>query len=136
MRITGATLTFIASAAIALSGCGSGSGGDSGGSFDSPNNLPPVITGSPPTKLTAGTQYSFQPQSTDPDGDTLTYSAMNLPAWATINKTSGLVSGTPAETNVGMSGMITIEVSDGKAASDLPQFRIEVTSGQAPPATV
>ncbi len=136
MRITGATLTFIAAAAIALSGCGSGSGGDGGGSFDSPNNLPPVITGSPPTKLTAGTQYSFQPQSTDPDGDTLTYSAMNLPAWATINKTSGLVSGTPAETNVGMSGMITIEVSDGKAASDLPQFRIEVTSGQAPPATV
>jgi hypothetical protein len=135
MRITGATLTFIAAASIALSGCGSG-GEDGGGSFDSPNNLPPVITGSPPTKLTAGTLYSFQPQSTDPDGDTLSYSAMNLPAWATINKTSGLVSGTPSEANVGMSGMITIEVSDGKAASDLPQFRIEVTSGQAPPATV
>src|SRR6187455_1596532 len=114
MRITGATLTFIAAAAIALSGCGGGGEGGGGGSFDSPNNLPPVITGSPPTKLTAGTQYSFQPQSTDPDGDTLSYTAMNLPSWASINKTTGLVSGTPTESHVGMSGMITIEVSDGK----------------------
>jgi hypothetical protein len=136
MRITGATLSFIAAASIALSGCGGGGESGGGGSFDSPNNLPPVITGSPPTKLTAGTQYSFQPQSTDPDGDALTFSADNLPAWATINKTSGLVSGTPAEANVGMSGMITIEVSDGKVATDLPQFRIEVTSANAPPATV
>jgi putative Ig domain-containing protein len=137
MRITGATLSFIAAASIALSGCGGGGeGGGGSGGFDSPNNLPPVITGNPPTKLTAGTQYSFQPQSTDPDGDALTFSAVNLPTWATINKTSGLVSGTPAEANVGMSGMITIEVSDGKVATDLPQFRIEVTSAQAPPATV
>src|SRR5690349_7047915 len=117
MRITGATLSFIAAASIALSGCGGGGESGGGGSFDSPNNLPPVITGNPPTKLTAGTQYSFQPQSTDPDGDALTFSAVNLPTWATINKTSGLVSGTPAEANVGMSGMITIEVSDGKAAT-------------------
>jgi hypothetical protein len=137
MRITGATLAFIAAASLALSGCGGGGeGGGGSGSFDSPNNLPPVITGSPPTKLTAGTQYSFQPQSTDPDGDTLSYTAMNLPSWASINKTTGLVSGTPTEAHVGMSGMITIEVSDGKVASDLPQFRIEVTSAQAPPATV
>jgi hypothetical protein len=135
MRITRATFILLAAASLALSGCGGGEGGSSG-SFDSPNNLPPVITGTPPTKLTAGTQYSFQPQSTDPDGDTLTYSATNLPAWASINTTSGLVSGTPSEANVGMSGMITIGVSDGKATSELPDFRIEVTSAQPPPATV
>jgi hypothetical protein len=135
MRITRATITLLAAASIALSGCGGGGEGG-GGSFDSPNNLPPVITGTPPTKLTAGTQYSFQPQSTDPDGDKLTFSATNLPSWATINANTGLVSGTPAEANVGMSGMITIGVSDGKAISELPQFRIEVTSAQAPPATV
>lgn len=136
MRITRATFTLLAAASIALSGCGGGGGEGGTGDFNSPNNLPPVITGTPPTKLTAGTQYSFQPQSTDPDGDTLTYSATNLPAWASINQTSGLVSGTPGEANVGMSGMITIGVSDGKATSELPEFRIEVTSAQPPPATV
>jgi hypothetical protein len=137
MRITRATFTLFAAATFALSGCGGGGeGGGGGGSFDSPNNLPPVITGAPPTKLAAGTQYSFQPQSTDPDGDKLTYSATNLPAWATINATTGLVTGTPAEANVGMSGMITIGVSDGKATSELPEFRIEVTSAQPPPANV
>jgi hypothetical protein len=137
MRITRETFTLLAAASIVLAGCGGGGeGGGGGGSFDSPNNLPPVITGSPATKLTAGTQYSFQPQSTDPDGDKLTYSATNLPAWASINATSGLVSGTPAESNVGMSGMITIGVSDGKATAVLPDFRIEVTSAQPPPATV
>ena len=66
MRITRATFTLLAAASIAISGCGGGGeGGGGGGSFDSPNNLPPVITGTPPTKLSAGTQYSFQPQSTD-----------------------------------------------------------------------
>jgi hypothetical protein len=136
MRITGSTFTLLAAASLALSGCGGGEGGGGGGSFDSPNNLPPVITGNPPTKLTAGTAYSFQPQSTDPDGDALSFSATNLPAWASINKSTGLVTGTPAQGDVGMSGMITIEASDGKAVADLPQFRIEVTSAQTPPATV
>jgi hypothetical protein len=136
MRITRATLTLLAAASIALSGCGGGGGEGGTGEFNSPNNLPPVITGTPPTTLAAGTQYSFQPQSTDPDGDKLTFSATNLPAWASINANTGLVTGTPAEANVGMSGMITIGVSDGKATSELPDFRIQVTSAQPPPANV
>jgi hypothetical protein len=136
MRITGATFGFLAAVSLALSGCGGGEGGGNGSSFDSPNNLPPVITGTPPTKITAGSAYTFQPQTADPDGDALSFSAVNLPTWASINKASGLVSGTPTQSDVGMSGMITIEASDGKAVADLPQFRIEVTSTQTPPATV
>src|SRR5262249_1577464 len=124
MRITGASITLLAAvSALALSGCG---GED--GTANSATNQAPIITGTPPTRLNAGTVYSFPPKAADPDGDSITFSAINLPGWASINSTTGLVSGTPTEANVGKSGMITIEASDGKVASDLPAFQIEVMS--------
>lgn len=124
MRITGASITFLtAVVALALSACG----GDSG-SANALLNSPPIISGTPPTRLNAGTAYTFQPSAADPDGDKITFSAINLPAWASINSGTGLVSGTPTQADVGKSGMITIEASDGKAASDLPAFQIEVMS--------
>src|SRR5438477_12241360 len=100
MRITGATITLLATAALALAGCGS----DAQNSSLDTNNLPPVIAGTPPTELSAGTPYMFQPQAVDPDGDAITFSAVNLPGWATINSKTGLVTGTPKDADVGMSG--------------------------------
>ena len=51
----------------------------------------------------------------------LTFRATNVPAWATFNTTTGALTGTPGEANVGMTGMITIEVSDSKAVAQLPR---------------
>jgi Putative Ig domain len=131
MRIPGFSLTMLAVAsAFALSGCG----GEEG-TANASTNQPPLITGAPATQLNAGTQYSFQPEAADPDGDVITFSATNLPSWATISATTGLLVGTPTEANVGMSQEITIEASDGKASSELPAFRIEVMSTQSPPAS-
>ena len=132
MHISGKKFVLALMASVALAGCG---GGDestpSGGS-----NAPPIIAGSPPTALAAGNAYSFTPTAADPDGDTLTFSATNVPAWATFNKTTGALTGSPAEANVGMSEMITIEVSDSKAIAQLPAFRIQVSSqATAPPPT-
>lgn len=129
MRISIVPLTLLATTVLALSGCGGGSDSNAAAG----DNFAPLISGTPATTLQAGTNYTFQPQAADPDGDALTFSALNLPSWLTINTSTGRVTGTPTEANVGMTGMITIEVSDSKAATDLPAFRIEVTSAVTVP---
>ena len=48
-----------------------------------------------------GAAPSFDANATDPDGNTLTYSATNLPAGMTINSSTGVVSGTLAFTAAG-----------------------------------
>src|SRR5688500_2427791 len=97
MRISIVPLALLATTVMALSGCGGGSDSSSSG-----DNFAPLIAGTPPTALQAGTNYTFQPQAADPDGDALSFSAINLPAWLTIDATTGRVSGTPTEANVGM----------------------------------
>lgn len=59
-------------------------------------------SGSPPEMTSLGTQYptegvavSVQVEATDPDLDTITYGASNLPDGLSINTSSGLISGTP-----------------------------------------
>ena len=123
----------VALASVALAGCGGGEESTAGGA----DNLAPLISGTPTTSLNAGSPYSFQPQASDPDGDPLVFSAENLPRWAAINSKTGAVTGTPAEADVGMTGMITVMVSDSKAISELPEFRIQVSSAATvpPPAT-
>jgi hypothetical protein len=132
MRICGKQAALIMLASIALAGCGGGEEStDSGAS-----NAPPIISGSPTTALPAGNAYSFTPAAADPDGDTLTFSATNVPAWATFNASTGALTGMPTEANVGMTEMIVIEVSDSKAIAQLPAFRIQISSqATTPPPT-
>jgi hypothetical protein len=122
---------LIAFTALTLAACGGGedsTGGSNGGA-----NLPPIIAGSPATTLAAGTPYTFTPTAADPEGDSLTFHATNVPAWATFNATTGALSGTPSEANVGMTGMISIEVTDSKAVAQLPAFQIQVSSTATTP---
>jgi hypothetical protein len=95
---------------------------------NAPPNAPPVISGTPPTSVTAGAAYSFQPTASDPDGNTLTYSITNLPAWATFSTTTGRLQGTPAASQVGTYANIVITVSDGTATASLPAFSIAVVA--------
>jgi hypothetical protein len=55
-----------------------------------------------------------------------------MPAWATFDTTSGVLSGTPGANNVGSYPSITISVSNGQAIAELPPFAIQVTAA-APP---
>jgi hypothetical protein len=130
MRICGRHLAFLAMTTLALAGCGE----EAADPTADGDNLPPIIAGSPATSLAAGTPYAFTPTAADPDGDALTFNASNVPAWATFNRTTGALTGTPTEAHVGTSGMITIEVSDSHAVAQLPAFRIAVSSNvTAPP---
>ena len=93
-----------------------------------PANRAPVISGTPPTSVTQGTAYSFQPTASDPDGNPLTFSIANRPSWATFSTTTGRLQGTPTASNVGTFSNIAISVSDGTATAQLPAFSITVSN--------
>jgi len=89
-------------------------------------NSPPQISGSPATSVVAGNSYSFSPQGSDADGDVLTFSVTNKPAWAAFSTTSGRLSGTPATNDVGVYSAVTISVTDGTSSVSLAPFDITV----------
>jgi hypothetical protein len=78
----------------------------------------------------AGTDYAFQPAASDPDGDALRFVASNLPAWASFDPATGRIQGQPKSSDTGVSGPITLSVTDGVAQVALPEFRIQVQAGQ------
>jgi hypothetical protein len=129
MRICGRHIAFLALTSLALAGCG----GEDSADGATADNLPPIIAGTPSTTLAAGSAYAFTPTAADPDGDALTFNATNVPSWASFNTATGALTGTPTEANVGMTSMITIEVSDSKAIAQLPAFRIQVASNATTP---
>jgi hypothetical protein len=121
---------LLALTSLALAGCGPEEAPDGSGGA---GNLAPIIAGTPVTTLAAGSAYSFTPTAADPDGDPITFRATNIPAWATFSTTTGSLTGTPTEANVGMTDMIHIEVTDSKAVTLLTPFRIQVTSAATTP---
>jgi hypothetical protein len=125
-----ALLTAV-SAALLATACGGGGGDGSTGQQTTPppsaTNHSPTIGGTAPTSGTVGTAYSFKPTASDSDGDTLTYSVANQPAWMSINSSTGQLSGTPTAT--GTFANITISVSDGKGGSaSLAAFSVTVAA--------
>jgi hypothetical protein len=90
-----------------------------------PNRLP-TITGTPPSAVMQGTAYSFQPSASDPDGDTLTFTVANAPAWAAFDSATGRLSGTPLAQHVGTTSGIVITVRDGALTASLPAFAVTV----------
>ena len=96
-------------------------------------NSAPTISGTPPTSASPGVQYAFQPSAADPNGDPLTFTIANRPAWATFNASTGALAGTPTTTSVGGWTNIIISASDGKLSASLPAFAITVGAGNVPP---
>lgn len=98
-----------------------------------PANRPPVISGAPAGSVITGQTYTFAPTASDPDGNPLTFSISNKPAWASFDAASGRLTGTPATTNVGTNANIIISVSDGSASASLPAFSIVVQQANRAP---
>ncbi len=122
-----------------LQGCGGG-GSDgtaatgsatSSGSGTTPPpvaNHAPTISGTPGAQVQADTSYTFTPQASDADGDTLTFSIAGKPAWATFDAATGRLSGTPTAANVGSFSGVIITVSDGSASASLGSFSVAVNA--------
>lgn len=101
------------------------------------DNAPPVISGTPASSVEVGEAYFFAPNASDPNGDALTFSIVNRPAWLTFSTDNGRLSGSPGAADVGVFSAITITVSDGTLFDTLGPFSIEVTgSGVNTPPTI
>ncbi|MCK5706267.1 MAG: tandem-95 repeat protein [Candidatus Aureabacteria bacterium] len=88
------------------------------------NNVP-VITSSAITSATEDSAYTYDVNATDSDGDTITYSLTVKPTGMVINSSTGLISWTPSQTNVG-SNSVTISISDGNGGTDTQSYNLNV----------
>jgi hypothetical protein len=122
--------TTVAVLALAvLSGCGGGgdsSSAPASGGGGPTGNAAPTIQGQPSGSVQAGQAYSFTPSASDANGDTLTFSVTNKPAWADFNASTGRLSGTPSAADIATYSNISISVSDGQASAALSAFAIAV----------
>lgn len=89
-------------------------------------NNPPTISGTPATSVFVGETYKFRPDAEDKDSDSLTFSIVGRPAWASFNAASGELKGTPTAADVGTYSGIVISVTDRVSTAFLPAFSIEV----------
>ena len=91
----------------------------------------PTISGTPATTVAQGEAYSFIPTASDIDGDPLVFTIVNKPAWASFNATTGELSGTPTNADVGVTTGIVITVDDEEqqpnSTASLPPFDLAVT---------
>jgi hypothetical protein len=98
-------------------------------------NYAPAIEGTALSSVTANSTYRFQPQVSDLDQDTLTFSIDNQPSWATFNAETGELNGTPMAENIGTTNGIEISVSDGRVTTKLPGFNLTVNAAVDPAST-
>jgi hypothetical protein len=89
-------------------------------------NTPPVISGTPPTDVSVGQTYLFQPTASDAEKSRLRFSISGKPSWATFSASTGKLSGTPQVAHVGLYANVKISVSDGRSLTSLPVFSITV----------
>lgn len=101
-----------------------------------PPNSAPSISGTPTTSAKVNVAYSFQPATSDSDGDKLTFTIANKPAWATFDTSNGRLGGTPSSSSTGVFADIRISVTDGKTTSSLPTFAITVAGDALGSATL
>jgi hypothetical protein len=92
-----------------------------------PTNNPPQFDSDAPTTATEDVSYTYTPQVSDPDGDSLTITADTLPGWLTFDGTT--LSGTPTQAVLdadGTSHLVKLVVSDGSDSVE-QEFTITIT---------
>lgn len=94
-------------------------------------NQAPSILARIDDSVRVGESVDWQPIANDPDGDRLTFSADNLPPWASIDTDTGRITGTPETGDVGVYLSITISVADDARHITTSQpFSVTVTGDE------
>jgi len=88
-------------------------------------NSAPVVVNEPIRVGKVGQLYQYQIAVSDADGDSIIFTAQQLPNWLRVSAT-GLVSGTPTEADKGINN-VRILISDGYGGSDTLNYRIVVS---------
>lgn len=84
------------------------------------------ISGTPPASVEVGQTYAFQPAAAGREGQSLSFSVANKPAWAVFSISTGKLAGVPQAGQEGRYSSIVISASDGNKIVALPAFAIEV----------
>ena len=92
----------------------------------SPDNNPPELSPIGDQSVSEGELLIFTVSATDPDSDTLSYSASDLPAGADLSSSTGAFSWTPDYDQAG-SYEVTFLVTDGNDGSDSETITITVS---------
>ncbi|RVT48145.1 tandem-95 repeat protein [Rheinheimera sediminis] len=91
-------------------------------------NDAPVVTSTAVTSATQGSPYSYSFTATDVDaGDTLTRSVVTAPAWLTFNAGTAVLSGIPANNDVGAHA-VTLRVTDAAGLFADQSFTVTVAN--------
>ena len=110
-------------------------------------NDAPTLAGTPATDVLEDSTYTFAPSADDVDiihGDSISLSLtldQPLPAWLSFNTSTGLLTGSPNDADVGVLTNLVLSVTDGEETVSLPPFNLTVTnipptiSGVIPDAT-
>jgi len=119
-------LAALAVIAMLAAGCGDGEETAAVSSSPGGGGITLSISGTPPSQILQDTQFTYTPTVSNPSGASLTFSATNLPGWATINPSTGRVTGTPTAADVGMYSGIRVTVSGGGESVSTPSFSVQV----------
>ncbi len=96
-----------------------------------PTNDAPTFTSVPGTSATQDVPYIYTAVAEDIDGDDLIYTAPVLPSWLTFTAATQVLSGTPANADVGDT-TVTIRVFDGTVSVDQSFFIAVANVNDAP----
>jgi hypothetical protein len=82
-----------------------------------------------------GCQYYYDVNWSDPDGDNVVLTYDKDVDWLTINTSSGVMSGTPSESDIGTSGTVSLTITDNRP--NVPRdttytFSIDVSENSPP----
>ncbi|MBV1878325.1 MAG: tandem-95 repeat protein [Pseudomonadales bacterium] len=106
-------------------------------------NDAPTISGTPATSVTEDNLFTFSPAAVDIDiGDNFSFSInQTLPAWLSFDQPTGVLSGTPGDSDVTTLTNLVISVNDGEFSASLDSFDLQIInnpptiSGSFPTAT-
>ncbi len=96
-------------------------------------NRPPSIIGDAPAQATSGTTYRYQPDTSDPDGDALTFDLPVKPNGMVVDPVTGVVAWVPTREQLGAQDVI-LRVQDGRGGLDLQSFQVTVALPNTAPA--
>lgn len=134
------SILLLAAVPLVFHGCGGGSSQaplasapatSTASTAPAASNQAPTITAATDEYARVGETYAYQPSARDPEGDALQFSAENLPPWASIDPTSGRITGTPGTADVGVYELITIRVADAARSAQTAPFTITVVAEAA-----
>jgi VCBS repeat-containing protein len=107
---------------------GSATGSDTFNIKVTNTNDAPSITSTEVTSVNEDTAYSYTLKASDVDsGDTVTLASTTIPSWLSFNSGTGVLSGTPKNSNLGDHSVV-LSATDVAGAVTTQAFTISVTS--------